>query len=108
MAGWRAVANGQILYSFTALEAQIAATASSSVLSSTYLPGRSNSGDGESKGGGAAAAAAKKKQLAKKGSRGVEMLKKASTQGMKPISSFFAKKAAPGSTPPASKKRKVE
>lgn len=91
-----AVADNYHAGSFAALEAQIAATSTSSALSSDYLPGRSNSseGSGGSK-GGAAAAAAKKKQLAKKGSRGVEMLKKASTQGMKPLSSFFTKAPTP-------------
>lgn len=88
-------------YSFPALTAHLSTISTSSVLSTTYLPGRSSSSasldaDPESSGGnggGAAALAAKKKKAASKGSRGVEMLKKVSTQGMKTMDSFFGKAA---------------
>ena len=70
-------------------------TTTSSVLSTTYLPGRSSSlalGDEISGNGfGAAAAAAKKRKLEAKGSRGVEMLKKVSTRGMKSLSDMWKK-----------------
>lgn len=69
-------------------------TTTSSVLSTTYLPGRASSsalGDEITGNGfGAAAAAAKKRKLDAKGSRGVEMLKKVSTRGMKNLADMFS------------------
>ncbi|KAM0792333.1 hypothetical protein ACM66B_005016 [Microbotryomycetes sp. NB124-2] len=97
-------------YSFEAMDEYLSTITTSSVLSTTYLPGRG--GAGGSLGGGSAAL--KKKAAAAKGSRGVEMLKKVSTKNMNKLSSYFTKApaakprepAAPTRTSP--RKRKAE
>lgn len=89
--------------SFPALTAHQSTISTSSVLSSTYLPGRSSSSGPA--GGGNAAAAAKKKKAATKGSRGVEALKTVSTKGMSKMESFFKKVERPAGK--AGEKRKA-
>ncbi|GAA5938189.1 hypothetical protein JCM1841_002838 [Sporobolomyces salmonicolor] len=85
-------------YSFASLNAHLATTNTSSVLGTTYLPGRGSAKlEAEvSLGGGAAA---KKRKAETKGSRGVEALKKVNTKGMKSLAEMFGK-------PPAAKKVK--
>lgn len=81
-------------YAFPNLTKMLESTTTSSVLSTTYLPGRASSsalGDEIAGNGfGAAAALAKKRKADAKGSRGVEMLKKVSTRGMKPLAAMFS------------------
>ncbi|BGP32821.1 hypothetical protein JCM10296v2_004605 [Rhodotorula toruloides] len=109
-------------YSFTALDAHLSSTTDSSVLNSTYLPGRGAakleaSFSGELGGG---AAAKKRKAEQSKGSRGVEALKKVNTKGMRSLKDLFGKQSqkavkkveepAEGTIEeqkPAKKKRKV-
>lgn len=85
----------QFLRRFPALEVHLASTTTSSVLSSTYLPGRGSSNGEGAEGGngfGAAAAKEKKRKADAKGSQGVEALKKVNTKGMKKLDFFFTKK----------------
>ncbi|BGP25340.1 ribonuclease H2, subunit B [Rhodotorula toruloides] len=82
-------------YCFSALEAHLSTTTNSSVLNSTYLPGRGAakleaSFSGELGGG---AAAKKRKAEQSKGSRGVEALKKVNTKGMKSLKDLFGKQS---------------
>ncbi|BGP00213.1 Ribonuclease H2 subunit B [Rhodotorula toruloides] len=82
-------------YSFSELDAHLSTTTNSSVLNSTYLPGRGAakleaSFSGELGGG---AAAKKRKAEQSKGSRGVEALKKVNTKGMKSLKDLFGKQS---------------
>ncbi|KAK4058820.1 hypothetical protein OIO90_000266 [Microbotryomycetes sp. JL221] len=80
-------------YSFEAMDKYLATITTSSVLSSTYLPGRGGKeAGGDSLGGGAAAQ--KRKATVTKGSRGVEALKKVSTKSMSKLSTYFTKEPA--------------
>ncbi|GAA6002947.1 hypothetical protein JCM10207_001913 [Rhodosporidiobolus poonsookiae] len=83
-------------YSFPALAAFLSTNTTSTVLTTTYLPGRGsakldNGGAGD---GGAGAAAKKRKAEASKGSRGVEALKKVNTKGMSSLKDLFGKQTA--------------
>ncbi|GAA6049720.1 hypothetical protein JCM3770_004426 [Rhodotorula araucariae] len=106
-------------YSFPALETYLSSSTHSTVLGSTYLPGRAAAkleaalAGGELGGG---AAAKKRKAAESKGSRGVEALKKVNTKGMANLRDMFGRQAAnkvekkgAGDDPaaPAKKKRKV-
>ncbi|GAA5900235.1 hypothetical protein JCM8208_002060 [Rhodotorula glutinis] len=107
-------------YSFPALSAYLSSSATSSVLGSTYLPGRAAAkleaalAGGDS---GFGAAAKKRKAAESKGSRGVEALKKVNTKGMASLKDMFgrqaavkkpeAKKEAVDEGAPAKKKRKA-
>ena len=83
--------------SFPALSAYLSSTATSSVLGSTYLPGRAAAkleaalAGGDS---GFGAAAKKRKAAESKGSRGVEALKKVNTKGMASLKDMFGRQAA--------------
>ncbi|GAA5912073.1 hypothetical protein JCM5296_001359 [Sporobolomyces johnsonii] len=77
-------------YSFPSLTAHLATTNTSSVLGTTYLPGRGSAKlEAEASLGGGAAA--KKRKAETKGSRGVEALKKVNTKGMKSLAEMFGK-----------------
>ncbi|BGP48869.1 hypothetical protein JCM10450v2_004748 [Rhodotorula kratochvilovae] len=84
-------------YSFPALTAYLSSSSHSTVLGSTYLPGRGAAkleaalAGGELGGG---AAAKKRKAAESKGSRGVEALKKVNTKGMASLKDMFGRQAA--------------
>lgn len=100
-------------YTFPALENYLASSSTTSVLSADYMPGLSRTPsiplDGTASDykigntnksipktaatGGGAAAGGKKKVGASRESNGVRALRKASTRGMSPLTSFFAKKS---------------
>ncbi|KAI5480417.1 ribonuclease H2, subunit B [Pseudohyphozyma bogoriensis] len=83
-------------YSFKALKLHLATHTTSSVLSTTYLPGRGSSNGGEPSGGGTAAAERAKKVKAEnaKKSRGVRELESVNKKGMQTLTAMFAKKPA--------------
>ncbi|GAA5891678.1 hypothetical protein JCM6882_006164 [Rhodosporidiobolus microsporus] len=102
-------------YTFPTLTAYLSTNTGSSVLNTTYLPGRGSAkfaDDGADLGGGSAAK--KRKAEASKGSRGVEALKKVNTKGMSSLKDMFAKqatapkkeKAAPAASAAAKKGKK--
>ncbi|GAA5947970.1 hypothetical protein JCM3775_001143 [Rhodotorula graminis] len=97
-------------YSFPALTAYLSSSATSSVLGSTYLPGRAAAkleaalAGGDS---GFGAAAKKRKAAESKGSRGVEALKKVNTKGMASLKDMFGRQAA-GKKPEAAKKEAAD
>ncbi|GAA5854086.1 hypothetical protein JCM8547_008220 [Rhodosporidiobolus lusitaniae] len=91
-------------YSFPALTTYLSSTSNSSVLGTTYLPGRGAAKlEAAELGGGSAAK--KRKAEASKGSRGVEALKKVNTKGMATLASMFAKQPK---AKPAEKKEAEE
>ncbi|KAK4053825.1 hypothetical protein OIV83_001481 [Microbotryomycetes sp. JL201] len=73
------------------MEQHLSTITTSSILSTTYLPGRGGGGGAEGGSLGGGSAALKKKAAVVKGSRGVEMLKKASTRNMNKLSTYFTK-----------------
>lgn len=107
-----------LIRSFPALTAYLSSSNVSSVLGSTYLPGRAAAKleaalAGADLGGGAALK--KRKAAESKGSRGVEALKKVNTKGMASLKDMFGRQAAKKAEPakekedggPAKKKRKA-